>query len=96
MFDKIKDIYSFQKQARQIKKELKNIHIEAEVDNVTVIIDGEQEVISVNFPDEVLQNPKKLQENLTKAFNKAIKKSQQIAGEKMKGIMGGLNMPGLT
>lgn len=96
MFDKAKDLYNLQKQARQIKKELKNIHIEAESDGVIIIIDGEQEVISVTVSDEAIKNPKKMQENLTKAFNKAIKKSQQIAAEKMKGVMGGLGLGGMT
>ena len=94
MFDKVKDLYKLQKQAKEIKKELKNTHIEAESEGVVVIIDGEQEVISVTISEEAAQNPKKLQENLVKAFNKAIKKSQQIAAEKMKGVMGGLGLPG--
>lgn len=93
MFDKFKDIYAMQKQAKEIKKELKNIHIEAEVDGVIVIIDGEQEVISVTFPEQEPANLKKLAESALKAFNKAIKKSQQVAAEKMKPLMSGLNMP---
>ena len=94
MFDKIKDLYNFQKQARQIKKDLKNIHIEAEVDGITVIIDGEQEVIAVTVSEEALKNPKKMEHSLVKAFNKAVKKSQQIAAEKMKPVMGSMGMPG--
>lgn len=94
MFDKVKDLYNLQKQAKIIKKELKNIHIEAEVDGVIVLIDGEQEVVGVTLPENET-NHKRLGENLVKAFNKAIKKSQQIAAEKMKPIMGGLNMGGL-
>lgn len=93
MFDKIKDMYGFQKQAKQIKKKLKNTHIEAEVDGVIVTIDGEQEVISVVLP-ETVDNMQKLGGILVKAFNKAVKKSQQIAAEEMKDIMGGLNLPG--
>lgn len=95
MFDKAKDLYKLQKEAKQVKKELKNIHIEAEVDGIIVIIDGEQEVISVTINEEAQKNPQKMQENLVKAFNKAIKKSQQIAAEKMKGVMGGLGLPGM-
>lgn len=94
MFDQAKNLYQLQKQAKEIKKELQNIHIEAEVEGVIVIINGEQEVVSVTIPEEAQQNPNKLQENLVKAFNKAIKKSQQIAAEKMKGVMGGLGLPG--
>jgi len=95
MFDQAKDLYKLQKQAKEIKKELRNIHIEAEVDGVTVVIDGEQEVVSVHIAEEAYQNPTKLQETLVKAFNKAIKKSQQIAAEKMKGVMGDLGLPGM-
>lgn len=93
MFDKFKNIYELQKQARLIKKELKNIHIEAEVDGVVVIVDGEQEVVSIQLPETEQPNYKKLTESLVKALNKGIKKSQQVAAEKMKPIMGGLNMP---
>lgn len=95
MFDKAKEIYSLQKQARQLKNELKNTHIEAEVDGVIATIDGEQEVVSVKFPDEACQNPKRLADNVVKALNKGIKKSQQIAAEKMKPLMGSMNMPGM-
>jgi len=94
MFDKIKDMYSLQKQARQLKKDLKNTHIEAEFDGVVAVVDGEQEIISITFPEEHAKNPKKLAGSIVKALNKAIKKSQQIAAEKMKPLMGGLNLPG--
>jgi nucleoid-associated protein EbfC len=95
MFQKIKDMYSLQKQAKQIKKELKNTHIEAEVDGVTAIIDGEQEIVSITFPEGEGLNLKHLGEATVKALNKAIKKSQQIAAEKMKPIMGDLKIPGM-
>ena len=93
MFEKAKDLYKLQKQARQIKKELKNTHIEAEQEGVTVTINGEQEVISVKITDEAMANKKALEENLTKALNKAIKKSQQIGAELMKDVMG--DLPGM-
>ncbi len=96
MFDQAKNLYQLQRQAKEIKKELSNIHIEAEVDGVIVIINGEQEVISVTISEEANGNPNKLGENLVKAFNKAIKKSQQIAAEKMKGVMGDLGLPGAS
>ena len=95
MFEKAKNLYGLQKEARSVKKELQNIHIEADVDGIIVTINGEQEVISVSIPEGAENNPKKLQENMVKAFNKAIKKSQQIAAEKMKGVMGGLGFPGV-
>ena len=95
MFDKAKDLYKLQKQARKIKKDLKNTHIEAEEDGVTVTINGEQKLISVNISDEAMQDKSSLQEKLVKAFNKAIEKSQQIGASMMKEVMGDMNFPGL-
>lgn len=99
MFDKARDMYRIQKEARRIKNELKNTHIEAETDGVVVTINGEQEVISVAISDEALERAKdkkkNLEEALEKAFNKSIKRSQQIGAEKMKDIMGDMNFPGL-
>lgn len=96
MFDKAKDMYAFQKKAKQIKKELKNTHIEAETEGVVIIIDGEQEIIDVKIPEDNLKNGKKLSEILIKCLNKGIKKSQQVAADQMKDIMGNMNMPGLS
>jgi len=99
MFEKAKEMYKIQKEARRIKNELKNTYIEAETDGVTVTINGEQEVVSVVISDEAMlkfQGKKKdLESALEKTFNKAIKKSQQIGAEKMKAIMGDMNFPGL-
>ncbi len=95
MFDKAKDMYQLQKKAKAIKKDLKNTHIEAEENGIIVTVNGEQELISIVLPDEALQNKNKLSENLVKCFNKAIKKSQQVAAELMKDIMGNMNIPGL-
>lgn len=95
MFDKAKDLYKLQKQAREIKGKLKNTHIEAEHEGVTVTINGEQEVVKVEITDDAMQSKKKLEETLEKCLNKAIKKSQQIGAEMMKDVMGGLNIPGM-
>lgn len=86
-------MYSLQKQAKTAKKELKNIHIEAEVEGVTVVVNGEQELISLMISDgswNDLKNQeygkKRLEEILLKALNKALKKAQEIASTKMKGV----------
>ncbi len=92
MFEKAKNMFKLQREARQIKKELHNIHIEAEVEGIIVVINGEQEVISIIIPPEALADPQNLKQNLIKCFNKGIKKSQQVAAEKMKGVMGGLGL----
>ncbi|MFA6024483.1 MAG: YbaB/EbfC family nucleoid-associated protein [Candidatus Gracilibacteria bacterium] len=94
LFGQAKDLYKLQKQAKKIKEELKNLHIEAEVNGIAVVINGEQEVMEVRIPPEMLttENRIKLQTDLLAAFNKAIKKSQELAAEKMRGMMGDLGM----
>lgn len=93
-FDQAKDLYKLQKEAKKIKKELSKMHIEAEQDGIKVVINGEQTVISVDISEEARNNPK-LESILAEAFNKALKKSQEVAAEKMKGIMGNLGLPGM-
>ena len=88
--DKAKDLYKLQKQAKEIKKQLKNIHVEAETDGVKVTIDGEQHFLNVEIDDSVAGDSKRLSRAFVDASNKAIKKSQQIGAERMKDVMGGL------
>lgn len=92
MFQQAKDMYKLQKEAKTIKKELANIHIEAEEDGVIVTINAEMEVMDVKISDEALQNKVSLEKSLVKAFNKGLKKGQEIAAEKMKGVMSMMGM----
>lgn len=98
IFGQAKDMYQLQKKAKEIKKQLANLHIEAEFEGVIITINGEQEVIDLKINEELLkpENKTKLENALKTAFNKAIKKSQEIASEKMRGVMGdlGMNLPG--
>lgn len=95
MFGQMKDMYKIQKQAKEIKKELARLHIEAELEGIIVTINGEQEVVEVKIPETMRTSPK-LEKLLLETFNKAMKKAQTIAAEKMKGVMDqmGLNFPG--
>lgn len=91
MFDQAKDLYKLQKQAKQIKDELANIHIESTEGGVKVTINGEQIVISTSIDQAQYENnTAQLEKDLVIAMNKAIKKSQTIAADKMKDIMGGM------
>lgn len=88
--DKAKDLYKLQKQAKEIKKQLKNIHVEAETDGIIVVVDGEQHFLEVKIDDSIVGDSKRLSSAFIDASNKAIKKSQLIGAEKMKETMGGL------
>ena len=85
---KAKDLYKLQKQAKEIKKQLKNIHVEAESNGVAVTIDGEQNFISVKIEESAASDIRKVEKSIVDAANKAVKKSQLIGAEKMKAVMG--------
>ncbi len=90
----MKDMYKLQREAKRIKKDLKSVHVEAEASGVKVVVNAEQEIISIEIADSVdrTQIPA-----LTKdALNRALKKAQVVAAERMQGVMGqmGLSMPG--
>lgn len=90
---KAKDMYKIQKQAKKIKKELKNIHVEAQALGVTVVVNAEQEIVSIDILDDVARE--KIPELLKDALNRAMKKAQVVASEKMQGVMAqmGMGMP---
>lgn len=87
-----------QQEASKIQNELSNIHIEAESDGFVVTIDGQMKCVKVEIEDETLLKDKaRLEKAALEAINKGLKKSQEIAAEKMKDVMGsmGLNFPGM-
>lgn len=91
-FGDIKNMMKLKKEATAIQKKLKNIHVEAEEGEVKITISAEQVVVKVDINEPSL-DPKlkqKLEESLLKGFNKGIKKSQEIAAENMKGLLGQL------
>lgn len=92
MFDKIKDLYNMQKQAKAIKAKLASIHIEAEVDWVTVVMSAEMELISINIPEHLLEPSKKkdLENAIIKAVAKAKKKAEEISAQEMKWVLGSM------
>lgn len=99
LFGQAKDLYSLQKKAKQIKKDLKKLQIEAEIDGIKVILSAEQEVLDIQIEPEnaLLKDPKALAESLKKAINQGVKRSQEVAAEKMRGMMGdlGMDLPGI-
>ena len=92
-FSQARDMFKLQKQAKKIKKELKNIHVEAEAEGVLVVVNAEQEIVSIEIGEEVPRD--RIPELLKDALNRAMKKAQVVAAEKMQGVMGqmGLGRP---
>lgn len=97
-FKKAQELMKLQQEAQKIQNELSNIHIEAESDGFVVTIDGQMKCVKVEIEDATLLSDKaRLEKAALAAINKGLKKSQEIAAEKMKDVMGnmGLNLPGM-
>ena len=93
-------------QARELKskldkaqKELSNTIIEASAGKgaVKVTMDGQQKIKSIQISPEVMnpEKPELLEGLVTKAVNEALAKSQKAAAKQLRGLTGGLKIPGL-
>ncbi len=98
---------SMLKQAQELKskldkaqKELGNTIVEADSGRgaVKVSINGQQKILSIKISPEVIDPNKaqRLEELVLKAVSEAIEKSQKAAAKQLKGLTGGLKIPGLT
>ena len=95
-------------QAQQLQAQFQKIQeLQAELESMTaegsagggvvkVVMSGKQIVESVLIDPEAVEDVELLQDLMMVAFNDAINKTQEMAAEKMGGITGGLNIPGLT
>ena len=95
-YNKAKEMLKLQQEAQKIQNELSNIHIEAEVDWFVITIDWQMKIIAVTIEDEsLLKDKKRLEKASLEAINKGLKKSQEIAADKMKWVMWSmwLNLP---
>jgi DNA-binding protein YbaB len=90
-FSQAKDMFRMQRDAKRIKKELKNIHVEAEAQGVKVIVSGEQEILSIEIAPEVMRE--RIPALVIDALNRAMKKAQIVSAEKMQGLMGEMGLP---
>ena len=90
-FKQARDMFRLQRQAKQIKKELKNIHVEAESNGVKVIVSAEQKVLSVEIAESVPRE--RIGEYLMDALNRALSKAQIVSAERMQAVMGELGLP---
>lgn len=96
MFDKMKQLKELRDQAQQIKKVLAEESVSGEGGHgkVTIVMDGNQEVLSVDVNPQLLNESSldDLQKYIAEATNDAIKKAQRVMAQKMQG-MSGLGMP---
>ena len=83
----------------QAQKELGNTLVEGNASRgaVKVIMDGKQKVKSIEISPKVIdpEKSRQLEELVLKAIADAVAKSQKVAAKQLKGLTGGLKIPGL-
>jgi len=97
MFDKMKQLMEMQKKVQELKRELDNTNFDvlSSDGSVKITMSGSQEVKEALVNGDLKEMDKPgLEKAIKDAYNRAIKRSQEIAAQKMKG-MTGLNLPGL-
>ncbi len=92
-FSKAWELMKLQQEAMKVKKELENTYIESEVNGLVITVNWEMKVEKVEFEStELIWNKEGLETAIQDAVNKWIKKSQEVAAEKMQGVMGQMGM----
>jgi DNA-binding YbaB/EbfC family protein len=94
-----KQMQQMQAKLTKIQEELGSEVVEASVGGgmVTVAMTGHQEVQSITIDPEALdpEDVETLQDLMMAAFNEALRKSQELAAQRMGAVTGGLKIPGL-
>ena len=96
MFNKLKQFKDLRSQAKQLQNTLKDEKVEIEKSGVKVIMDGNQEVVSISIDPEIInkENKEELEKRTKEAFNTAIEKTKKVMAKKMQS-MGGLDAFGM-
>jgi nucleoid-associated protein EbfC len=99
-FDMIKQARELKSKLDKAQKELAKTIIEVEAGKgaVKVTIDGQQKIHSIKISPEAMDpnKPEYLEKLIMKALTDASDKSQKLAEKQLKGLTGGLKIPGLT
>lgn len=97
--DMMKQAQALQEKLLKVQQEAANKTVEASAGGgmVAVVVNGKQELLSVRIDPEVVKSGdvEMLQDLIVAAANEALKKAQAMLAEEMKGITGGLQIPGL-
>lgn len=81
------DLKKMRDQAMEVQKRLAGIKITIEHKGVTVVMTADQKVQSISGEADFGK--------ITEAVNEALKQSQKVAADEMKGLMGGMGLPGM-
>lgn len=87
------DLKKMRDQAMEVQKRLAQIKITVEHKGVTVVMTADQKVQSISGPSA--GSEQKDLGKVTEAVNEALKQSQKVAADEMRGMMGGMGLPGM-
>ncbi|OGB87140.1 nucleoid-associated protein, YbaB/EbfC family [candidate division WOR-1 bacterium RIFCSPLOWO2_02_FULL_46_20] len=93
MGDMMKMAKEMQGQLKRVKDELSRDIFEGTSGEVVVTVSGDMEVKDVKIAPNA--NPGKLEKDVKEAVSRALKQAKDGAAQKMKGITGGMNLPGM-
>jgi len=97
MFDKMKALIDMQKKMREVKQRLEDTIFEVESPEglVKITMNGSQEIKDISIQADITNIQKeRLEKAIKDVYNRAIKRSHEIAAEQMNDATG-LNLPGL-
>ena len=95
----MKQAQQFQTKMAKLQEELGEKRVEASSGGgmVTVIVNGRQEVLSINIDKEVVDpdDLEMLQDLILAAVNDGLTRAKNMINEEMSKLTGGLNIPGI-
>ena len=99
-FNMLKQAQELKSKLDKAQKELSKLSVEGDAGKgaVKVTMNGQQKITSIKISPEVV-NPNKvsdLEKLILRAIGEASAKSQKVAAQQLKGLTGGLKIPGLT
>jgi len=96
----MKQVQQMQARMAEAQAELENAEVEASAGGgmVKVVANGKHDLVSISIDPEVVdkKDVEMLQDLIVAAVNQAREKVQELQAEKMSGLAGGLNIPGLN
>ena len=97
------NIAAMMQQAKQMQEQMQKRMAETRVEAtagggmVTVVVNGAKQVLSIRIDPEVVSKDdvEMLQDLIVAAVNDANRRAEEQVGQSMKGMLGGLGIPGL-
>jgi len=87
------DLKKMRDQAMEVQKRLAGIKITVEHKGVIVAMTADQKIVSISGDNNLPAGQAGL-DKVAEAVNEALKQSQKVAADEMKGLMGGMGIPG--